>query len=319
MLRTNRRFPPTDRLAKPAARALLITAFAGVALALSSAGTATPPDPYGDLPADITLTGVIRDFRERNSANGHQDFEKEPTRGFAHYMMQATDVLDEDGKPVFRNTGKKVTTAWRDSQGRNRINTKSYIESRSGDVNGAMETQEGGSITDSNKFRQWFRDVPGVNMSAPLGLRLVRQPGTNIYVFDDRTDPFYVPRSGFFPINGELFGNSGGTPAGRNFHFTYELDTQFVYRENQGQIFTFRGDDDVFVYIDGKLVIDIGGVHSAVEQTIDLDRLGWLVNGNTYQLKFFFAERHRTQSNFRISTSITLQNAELPVTEALFD
>lgn len=314
MLRTNR------RISRPVlGKALAITAFAGVALAMSTAGTAQPQDPYGDLPATISLTGVVRDFREVNSRNGHADFEREPTRGYAHYVQECNDQLDDEGKPVFRNTGRKVTSQYRDAQGRNRIPPREYVQSRQGDVNGAMETVNGGSTNDSNRFRQWFRDVAGVNMSAPLSLTLRRQSGTNIYVFDDRTDPFYQGRNGFFPINGELFGNSGGSTPNQNFHFTYELDTQFVFRRNQGQVFTFRGDDDVFVFIDGKLVIDLGGVHAAVEQTIDLDRLSWLVDGNTYQLKFFFAERHRTQSNFRMTTSITLQNAELPVTEALFD
>jgi fibro-slime domain-containing protein len=304
---------------RKAAKGLAIVAFAGGALALSSAGTGTPDDPYHDLPATITLTGVVRDFREMNTAHGHADFERTPTRGFAHYANQVNDLLDEDGKPVFHNTGRKVTTEYRDAQGRNRIQTKDYIQSRPGDVNGALETVDGGSLTTAANFRQWYREAPGINMSAPLSLTLVRQVGTNIYTFDDRTDPFYAPRGGFFPINYELFGNSGGSTPNQNFHFTYEIDTQFVYRRNNGQVFTFRGDDDVYVFIDGKMVIDLGGVHAAVEQTIDLDRLSWLVDGNTYDLKFFFAERHRTQSNFRMSTSITLQNAPLPVTDALFD
>ena len=66
-------------------------------------------------------------------------------------------------------------------------------------------------------------------------------------------------------------------------------------------------------------MIDIGGVHSVVEQSIDLDRLGWLVDGESYPLNFFFAERHRTQSNFRIETSIRLQDINVPTVSALYD
>jgi len=73
------------------------------------------------------------------------------------------------------------------------------------------------------------------------------------------------------------------------------------------------------LFIDGKLVVDIGGVHSAVSQTIDLDRLNWLVDGNKYNFKLFFAERHTTQSNVRIDTNLNLQNAALPASTGLYD
>lgn len=41
----------------------------------------------------------------------------------------------------------------------------------------------------------------------------------------------------------------------RNFAFTTELHTQFEYKG--GEMFTFRGDDDVFVYVNDSLVVDV--------------------------------------------------------------
>ncbi|HEB61300.1 MAG TPA: fibro-slime domain-containing protein, partial [Phycisphaeraceae bacterium] len=62
----------------------------------------------------------------------------------------------------------------------------------------------------------------------------------------------------------------------------------------------------------------IGGVHAAVSQTVELDRLD-LVDGRTYPLSFFFAERHTTESHFRIETTLELVTVDLPTVSAQYD
>jgi fibro-slime domain-containing protein len=305
---------------------------AGLTAAMLLAGLATtggaPQNANADvavqdggtlLPPTIQLTGVVRDFKAQNAAGGHADFQRQPTGGFAHYCYQVADTLDADGKPQFSSTGYKVTTQWKDAQGRNRMPPRPHVAAMPGDVNGARSTSTGGALTTSDNFRKWFRNTDGVNLSKPLSLTLRKQSNSNVYVFDDRSDPAYSQLGGFFPVNGELWGNSGLTSPDKNFHFTFELDTTFVYKRGAGQTFTFTGDDDVWVFVDGKCVIDLGGVHSAVSQTINLDRCEWLQDNERYSLKFFFCERHTTQSNFRIETTLELANAQLPSTTALAD
>lgn len=296
-----------------------LTAAAAVLLMTSRAGLASgevTPATGGSLsgPSTITLTGTVRDFRERFTEGGHIDFEKKPDNGYGHYMGNIDDELDADGKPVYVGGGYQVGGQWTDSSGRPII--PSLYNADNGDHAGWISKANcPGGINSAGEFAQWFRDVPGVNMSAPLEITLNLDESTGQYVFDDREDPAYS--NGFFPINGQLYGNSAGD--NKNFHFTYELNTEFTYEANSGQLFTFRGDDDVWVFIGGRMVIDIGGVHSAKEQTIELDRLGWMVDGKTYPLNFFFAERHRTASNFRIETTMSLRNGKLPTSSGHFD
>lgn len=285
-------------------------------LAASATAMGRPTDPYAALPSEMNLVGVIRDMKAVDNG-GHADFERTPTGGYGHYMGQAADALDADGKPVFASTGYKVSTNWTNSAGKNIMRPRSYLAAKEGDHAGAISSSAGGSTTTAAAFAQWFRDVPGVNTSKTLPITLKRQANSNKYVFDDKSDSAYVAAGGFFPINGQLYGNYGST--GKNFHFTYELNTNFKFQKGTGQSFMFTGDDDVWVYVDGKLVIDLGGVHSAVSQTIDMDRCSWLVDGQTYSLRFFFAERHTTQSNFRIETTLSLINVEVPTVSALYD
>jgi len=158
--------------------------------------------------------------------------------------------------------------------------------------------------------------VPGVNISTAIEMTFHLQDDGS-YVFDDRDDPQYENLGGFFPIEDMLFGNPGGSPD-RNFHFTFEMHMEFTYDADGAQVFQFIGDDDVWVFIDDRLVIDLGGVHSAESQFIDLSRLA-LEDGENYSLDFFFAERHRTQSNFRISTNLELVPRPMPSVSAAFD
>jgi fibro-slime domain-containing protein len=157
------------------------------------------------------------------------------------------------------------------------------------------------------QFNWWYRDTPGKNIPYDYAIVLTGPDG-GLQTFNDQE---------FFPLDGrgwddEYVGDDGKL---HNFSFTFELHTTFGYVG--GEVFTFTGDDDVFVFINGKLVVDLGGVHGAETKAIQLDTLKTddaamapvpLTAGTTYPLDIFYNERHTVSSHFRMDTSIAFNN-----------
>ena len=147
------------------------------------------------------------------------------------------------------------------------------------------------AITSTASFLQWYHDTAGVNQVILQTLTLAKQPD-NSYLFDS---------SNFFPLDGLGFGNYANS--GHNFHFTSEVRHQFTF--HGGEQLDFRGDDDVFVFINNNLAVDLGGVHGAQMGSVTLDpataaTLG-LTLGGMYEFAVFQAERHTTQSNYKLT------------------
>jgi fibro-slime domain-containing protein len=150
------------------------------------------------------------------------------------------------------------------------------------------------TVQSPQTFYEWYHDVSGVNQRVEIDLPLsaaTDQPG--LFVYQSQS---------FFPIDGQLFGNEGDV---HNYNFTLAISSTFTFQGNEK--FTFDGDDDVFVFINRHLAIDLGGVHGAETMTVDLtaraSELGLTV-GSRYPIHIFFAERHPVGSDFLVETSI---------------
>jgi fibro-slime domain-containing protein len=147
----------------------------------------------------------------------------------------------------------------------------------------------GPETTTKANFDQWYRNTDGVNKAFLL-----------YFLFDTVNGVSTFQSGQFFPLDNAGWGNSGA----HNFGFTTELHTKFKY--NGGETFSFDGDDDLWVFINKKLALDLGGLHPSAKGMISLDgaasMLG-ITRGNVYPMELFHAERHSTQSHFRVDTN----------------
>jgi fibro-slime domain-containing protein len=143
-------------------------------------------------------------------------------------------------------------------------------------------------------FDQWYLDVGGVNIRFDVSIPLAAAPARpSVFVYDSDL---------FFPIDDMGWGNQYQA---HNYDFTTEIHFNFPYRG--GEVFNFRGDDDLFLFVNGRLAVNLGGVHPAEMGSVDLDAhavdLG-IVPGKTYRIDIFQAERHVTGSTFHIETTL---------------
>lgn len=111
-------------------------------------------------------------------------------------------------------------------------------------------------------------------------------------------------------------------PVGANGNFTLKGEAQFIYRNADDLYFTFSGDDDVYLFINNKLALDIGGSHWPVEKTVNLNDLSeeyGLEEGQVATFTFFYMERCADASNFSIKTNIELAQRDINVEKKAYD
>ncbi len=133
------------------------------------------------------------------------------------------------------------------------------------------------------------------------------------------------PNQEFNPLGGLGYGKTiskyedwqNTTTAGYddyNYLFTMEGHAQFIYNVEDELYFEFDGDDDVYLYINGVLVLDLGGTHKKSDGRVSINDVAekcGLVDGQAYDFDFYYMERHTTEINFKIETNIQMENPSM--------
>lgn len=136
--------------------------------------------------------------------------------------------------------------------------------------------------------------------------------------------------SGFYPLEnlgyeqpGLLTATSKVNNGAKNGGFTLRGESQFVYNKDSKLYFTFTGDDDVYMYINGVLALDLGGAHGRNSKTVNLNDLDatkyGLKEGQVATFTFFYMERCSDASTFGIKTNMKLVQRAINVEKKAYD
>jgi fibro-slime domain-containing protein len=160
-----------------------------------------------------------------------------------------------------------------------------------------------GAVDDANSFADWYADCnPLTPAQSCIGEHQIDIDAE----VNTETGTLTYSNSSFFPLD-DIIPDDFDTHNNHNYYFTAQFELTLNYNAANTNTFNFTGDDDVWVFINDELVLDIGGIHPQKSASFDMSEIAAeqnILEGEEYTFSFFFAERHFSKSNVHISSAL---------------
>ena len=246
-----------------------------------------------------------------------------------HYLVLSQATLDNG------QTGYVFDAGFTTGEFEKTANTDEYRASSSSAV--VYDKEKGTiSLNSANSKDQVYFSSSTLTTRFPF---LPVTDATGVYAGEPNADGICVgeTKSPYFLDDGNgVMGvaEEGATFVNRNYNYAMVSNGEFIYHAEDDLFFQFEGDDDVYLFINGELVLDIGAAHSITEVSMNVnDYVEWakdvlanssstaaeiaraeklnLVEGESYTFDFYYMERHGWGANCRIFTNIRVTDPAL--------